>query len=651
MNCCGKYQVTEGSRQRLWRLLIYRRCTDILWLVLFFVFWSGLVFIAGYAWMAGAAERLVFGYDSYGNVCGRRNSPIHNAPFSGQDMTHRKHVFFLDSCNLQIRNIKMSSVALCVSDCPQEQLQTMEDVQHFAKHNGSYLCVYNLNYTEYTTHPNAMDWCPVLPVPSSKSFLLFNRCIPQNPDCYSRFASVLIDVVNEVDFFHRILSGIMAGKDNVIGLSILAVGLSVIMILTFLYISTLLVHIFLTLLMFGILFVSGVLWWLFYDQVNDPIYELETEKENSKFLLGFAIISTLSTIALLTLIFTMRKRIQVTIQLFVVVNKFIRCMPFLLLQPLWAFLILIFYWVLWVAVLLSLGTSGNAQVSSKGQVEYKPLAGIRYMWWYHLVGLIWTSEFFMACQQMIISGATVSWYLNRDKKNIRHPILSSFSLLFWYHLGTAVIGSFLITLLRIPRIILLYISQLLKKRDNTHDRCTIKGCACCFICFEKYLKGLNQNAYTATMINGTVFCTSASEACGIVAKNPPHVSALNCSGVVLTSLGKVFVVSYTVFGGLMAFNYHRVLHIWVVPLLLVAFFAYLVAHCFLLPFETVIHSLLLCYAVDIETNDGSSEKPYFMEQELMELIHQTSTELDKLKIKPIQNGDDSIELQPKTRAD
>ncbi|KAG9460754.1 hypothetical protein GDO78_019742 [Eleutherodactylus coqui] len=100
-------------------------------------------------------------------------------------------------------------------------------------------------------------------------------------------------------------------------------------------------------------------------------------------------------------------------------------------------------------------------------------------------------------------------------------------------------------------------------------------------------------------------------------KSPPSVAVLKSSGVFLIFLGKVFVVCFTVFGGLMAFNYHRELHVWVIPLLLVAFFAYLVAHSFLSLFETVVHSLLMCYAIDMETNDGSSEKPYFMDQDLM----------------------------------
>lgn len=63
----------------------------------------------------------------------------------------------------------------------------------------------------------------------------------------------------------------------------------------------------------------------------------------------------------------------------------------------------------------------------------------------------------------------------------------------------------------------------------------------------------------------------------------------------------------------MAFNYSRALQVWAIPLLLVAFFAYVVAHSFLSVFETVLDILFLCFAVDLETNDGSSEKPYFMD--------------------------------------
>ncbi|XP_027718422.1 choline transporter-like protein 3 isoform X1 [Vombatus ursinus] len=687
----GEYLVSaeESPRQREWRPQIYRKCTDPAWLILFFLFWVGLTFIMGYSVIAGAAGRLVFGYDSYGNVCGKKNSPVEGAPLSGQDMTGRKHVFFMNSCDLETKDLKINSIALCVSSCPEEQLDTLKDVELFAKNNGSFLCVYNLNSVNYTQSPSAASLCPRLPVPPSKSFPLFNRCVPQTPECYSLFASVLI---NDVDTLHRILSGIMSGRDTMLGLCILAVALSLTMMFTFQFITTLLLHIFISLVVLALLLVSGVLWWLYYDYINDLSIELDTEKENMKCLLGFAIVSTVIAVVLLILIFVLRERIQLTVDLFQVTSKTIRSSPSLLLQPLWTFIILIFFWVLWVAVLLSLGTAGTAEVTTRGHVEYKLISGIRYMWWYHLIGLIWTSEFILACQQMTIAGAVVTCYFNRNATEFarrsyfhvlpntaglvsrqvgeltthyvmsfclrnksdppRRPILSSLVTLFNYHQGTVVKGSFLITMVRIPRTVFTYLSNTLKeKEESTCAKYTLKYCSSCFGCLDKCLSHLNQNAYIATSINGTDFYTSARDSHNILSKNPGHIASVSCFGDFMIFLGKIFVVYFTVFGGLMAFNYHRELQVWAIPLLLVAFFAYLVAHNFLSVFEAVLDTLLLCFVIDMETNDGSPEKPYFMDQELMSFMNRSNKLIDaktRRNRKSLTN-EDGTELQPIVR--
>ncbi|XP_054689130.1 choline transporter-like protein 3 isoform X1 [Grus americana] len=640
------------SELREWRPVIYRKCTDTVWLLLFFLFWTGLMFITGYAVMAGAAERLVLGYDSFGNICGRKNAPVKGAPLSGQDMTNKKYVFFLNSCSLEMQSLKISSLSLCVSSCPQEQLNSLEDLQSFARNNGSCLCVYNLNISSYTLNPKAAELCPTLPVPPSKSFPLFNRCVPQNPECYSKYASVLISMVNEMDVFHRILGGILTGKDTVIGLSVLALAFSFILVLAFRFIRPLLVHTLIALVVFGLLFVSGVLWWLYYDYRNDPSTELETEKENVKFLLGYAIFSTVVTVVLLSIILVLRKRLPFTVQLFRIVGKIIGRIPFLLFQPLWTFLILIVFWVVWVAVLLSLGTAGTAQTTSGGQVEYRALSGICYMAWYHFIGLIWTSEFILACQQMTIAGAVVTCYFNRNKSSPPpHPVLSSISVLFCYHLGTAVKGSFLITILRIPRMVLLYLYNVLKQKESACAKCLFKCCFCWVWCQEICLRYFNQHAYTTTAIHGTNFCTSAKDAVFILAKNSAKLASISCFGDFILFLGKVFVVCFTVFGGLMAFNYHRELQAWVVPLLLVGFFAYLISHSFLSVFEVTVDAMFLCFAIDMETNDGSAEKPYFVDQELLSFVSQSNklTEGQKQRsMRSFQDNEDGTELQPMT---
>uniref|UniRef100_A0A8D0TTB1 Choline transporter-like protein n=1 Tax=Sus scrofa TaxID=9823 RepID=A0A8D0TTB1_PIG len=630
MQCLGAEHLVSSERSprpRAWRPQIYRKCTDTAWLFLFFLFWTGLVFIMGYSVAAGATGRLLFGYDSFGNVCGRKNSPVEGAPLSGQDMTLKKHVFFMNSCNLEVRDMRLGSIVLCVSSCPEEQLNTLEEVQLFANTSGSFLCVYSLNSFNYTQNPNADSLCPKLPVPPSKSFPLFNRCVPQTPECYSLFASVLI---NDADTLHRILSGIMSGRDTILGLCILAFALSLALVFTFRLVSTLLVHIFIALVVSGLLFVCGVLWWLYHDYTNDLSVELDNERENMQCVLGFALVSTVITVVLLVLIFILRKRIKLTVELLQVTNKAISTSPLLLFQPLWTLAILIVFWVLWVAVLLSLGTAGAAQVVEGGQVEYKPLSGIRYMWWYHLIGLIWTSEFILVCQQMTIAGAVVTCYFNRNKNDPPdHPILSSLSTLFCYHQGTVVKGSLLIPVVSIPRAVLRSLSHALQEkqrgRAGAWSSFVLRCCSCCLQRLDGCLRHLNQNAYTATAINGTDFCTSAQDALKLFSKNSSHFTSVNCFGDFIIFLGKVLVVCFTVFGGLMAFNYNRVLQVWAIPLLLVAFFAYLVAHSFLSVFETVLDALFLCFAADLETNDGSAEKPYFMDQEFLSFVKRINT--------------------------
>ncbi|XP_039583127.1 choline transporter-like protein 3 isoform X3 [Passer montanus] len=565
------------SELREWRPAIYRKCTDTLWLLLFCLFWAGLdfypsspvlfcliyilstidegklqgsnraelahvtcsdlvqMFISGYAVVAGAAERLVLGYDSFGNICGRKNTPVEGANLSGLDMTNKKYVFFLNSCSLEIQSLKSSSLSLCVASCPQQQLDSLEDLQSFARNNGSSLCIYNLNVSSYTLNPKATQLCPTLPVPPSKSFPLFNRCVPQNPECYSKYASVLISMVNEMDVFHRILSGILAGRDTVIGLSVLALALSLILVLAFRFIQTLFIHTLIALVVFGLLFGSGVLWWLHYDYRNDPSTELETEKENVKFLLGYAIFSTIVTVVLLSLIFVLRKRLPFSVQLFRIVGKIIGRIPFLLFQPLWTFLILIVFWVFWVAVLLSLGTAGTAQSTSGGQVEYRALSGICYMAWYHFLGLIWTSEFILACQQMVIAGAVVTCYFNRNKNNPPpHPVLSSISVLFCYHLGTAVKGSFLITILRIPKIVLLYLYNILNQKRNAKHQF---NCCFCWVCLRYFNQVYLQPVGKVTPPKYSAWVSEAAAEQGVVSVFISTVTAVQPSGLSVNSAG------------------------------------------------------------------------------------------------------------------
>ncbi|XP_069486940.1 choline transporter-like protein 1 isoform X2 [Ambystoma mexicanum] len=622
MGCCGSTQ----SSKRDWKPLEEHSCTDLPWLLLFVLFCVGMGFICGFSIATGAASRLISGYDSYGNICGQKNTKVEHILNSGLDHTTHKNVFFLDPCNLDLVHRKVKSVALCVAACPREELKTLSDVQKFAETNGSLLCDYQLTPPQYTTDKSASTLCPKLPVPKSAPIPFFHRCAPVNISCYAKFAEALITFVSDNSVLHRLISGVMTSKEIIMGLCLLSLVLSMILMVIIRYISMVLVWIITILVILGSIGGTGVLWWLYADNKKTfnealPPDQLQIASDNLQALLIYSIAATIFTVILLLIMLVMRKRVALAIALFHVAGKVFIHLPLLVFQPFWTFLALIFFWIYWVMVLLLLGTTGNPVRNEQGYVEFQVAGPLQYMWWYHVVGLIWISEFILACQQMTIAGAVVTYYFTRDKSRLPFtPILGSVNRLLRYHLGTVAKGAFIITLVKLPRMILMYIHSQLKGKENACARCMLKSCICCLWCLEKCLNYLNQNAYTATAINSTNFCTSAKDAFIILVENVLRVATINTIGDFVLFLGKILIVCSTGLAGVMLLNYQRDYTVWVLPLIIVCLFAFLVAHCFLSIYEMVVDVLFLCFAIDTKYNDGSPGKEFYMDKILMEYV-------------------------------
>ncbi|XP_029917230.1 choline transporter-like protein 1 [Myripristis murdjan] len=639
----GSQQVRLRKRtKREWRPLEDRSCTDLPWFLLFTVFCVGMGSICGFTIVTGGAARLVFGYDSYGNTCGQRNEQIEGVRLSGLDHTDRKYVFFLDPCNIDIVQRKIKSMALCVSLCPSEELTSYQDLKRFAMLNGSELCSYELAGHKYPGLPERFTKCPKLPVPPSKALPVFNRCTPVDISCYAKFAEAVVTFVGDNSVLHRLIAGVAASKEIIIGLCLLALVLSMLLMVIIRYISAVLVWILTALVVLGSLAGTSVLWWLYIDHrlygndtstkvTKEVKEEVEVSRDSGQALLVYAISATVFTVILLLLMLFMRKRVALTIALFHVAGKVFIHLPLLALQPFCTFLALLLFWIYWILVLLFLGTTGNPEQNEEtGLTEFRLTGPLQYLTWYHAVGLVWISEFILACQQMTVAGAVVTYYFTRDKNRLPvTPILSSVLRLVRYHLGTVAKGSFIITLVKIPRLILMYIHNQLKGKENACARCMLKTCICCLWCLEKCLNYLNQNAYAATAINSTSFCTSARDAFVILVENALRVAAINAVGDFVLFLGKVLIVTSTAFAGVLLLNYQRDYAEWLLPLIIVCLFAFLVAHCFLSIFEIVVDVLFLCFAIDTKYNDGTPGKEFYMDKALMEFV-ESSRRLERV---------------------
>jgi len=320
--------------------------------------------------------------------------------------------------------------------------------------------------------------------------------------------------------------------------------------------------------------------------------------------------------------------------LFKETSKCIAHLPGLFLQPLITFIFLIGFFTFWIIVILCLATSyypGTTGVTSQDvlttpstkietieknitwanvkkltMVEYIDKTWVCYMWWVYFIGLIWTSEFIMGCQSMVIAGAVAHWYYKDRYKGNDH-VCYSIGKLMKYHLGSVAKGSFLITIFKIPRLILTYLHEKLRYNKDKGSECasyTLKCCICCFYCLEKFIRYLNHNAYTVVAIDGVHFCKAAKTAFEVLVSHSLEVATINSIGDFILFLGKCFVTAVTGSVGLYFFRKDPNLHFFAAPTLIVCIFAFFIADCLLSLYEMVLDTVYLCMCQNGEAPDG-----------------------------------------------
>ncbi|XP_002731355.1 choline transporter-like protein 1 [Saccoglossus kowalevskii] len=635
--CCCREDNAKQEEGK-WKPLSQRQCTDCTCVIIFILFWCGMLYIAAFSFTTGNVERLIYGYDSYGNVCNKKNPPIENIPFSGSDMTGKPHVFFMNVYN------PSDSLEICVSKCPDIDLNTMSEVRDFTIRTGSRLCRYDYEPDSYTSVKQGTQGpCPETPVKQSNSII--NRCIPTDiQDLLANYVDEIVDWLNAADVFNKVIADLYIARYEILGMCMIAFVIAILMVFLIRFIAAIIVWLIIILAGLGSITATILLWWNYAKRKTalDSFPEeqrVDAQKSNVRAFLIYSIIATVFTVILLLIILVMRKRIAFTVQLFHQAGKALSHMPLLLIQPLWTFIVLILFLAYWCVVLVYMSTAGKPKRHPEtGFVSYEDPEMVKYFWWYHLVGLFWTSEFILACQQFIVATCVTEYYFTREKKYFRSPILKSLGRLISYHTGSLVLGAFIITLVKIPRAILAYTQAKLKDSTSKVAQWIMTCLSCCLWCFEKCLKYLNENAYIVIAIEGVSFCPAAQKAFITLVSNALRVAAINCVGDFVMFLGKLAVVGITAFIGLLIFGSHSSVNYYAIPILLAGIFAFLIAHAFFTIYEMTIDTLLLCFCEDCRVNDGSPGKEYFMDRQLMDFVSNSSEAIDNLERKNNPNS-------------
>uniref|UniRef100_A0A3B3YII8 Choline transporter-like protein n=1 Tax=Poecilia mexicana TaxID=48701 RepID=A0A3B3YII8_9TELE len=251
---------------------------------------------------------------------------------------------------------------------------------------------------------------------------------------------------------------------------------------------------------------------------------------------------------------------------------------------------------------------------------------------YNVFLFFWCANFVTALGQVTLSGAFASYYWAFKKPDDipAYPIFSSLGRALRL-LETVFLGVLVLMAISALTVLLHHFPSRPPGAQNKFAKFLLSCMKCCFWCLEKCIKFLNRNAYIMIAIYGKNFCASARDAFFLLMRNIIRVAVLDKVTDFLLFLGKLLIVgivgifSFFFFSGRIkavedaapSLNYY-----WV-PILTVVVGSYLIAHGFFSVYAMCVDTLFLCFCEDLERNDGSSERPYFMSPELHEILSKT----------------------------
>ncbi|XP_035270201.1 choline transporter-like protein 5-B isoform X2 [Anguilla anguilla] len=381
----------------------------------------------------------------------------------------------------------------------------------------------------------------------------------------------------------------------------------------------------------------------------------------------FMIFLAIIEVIIIILLIFLRNRIRIAIALLEEASRAISYIMSTLFYPIVTFLLLAICIAYWAATAVSLASSGDAiykvmatrsscmytnltcnpeTFSQSNITKLCPGAQCTFAYYggeslYHrylfilqlcnLLVFLWLVNFTIALGQCTLAGAFASYYwaLKKPADIPAFPLFSSFVRAIRYHTGSLALGSLILAVVQLMRVILEYLDHKLKGAKNSFARFLLCCLKCCFWCLEHFIKFMNRNAYIMIAIYGKNFCASAREAFGLLMRNVVRVAVLNKVTDFLLFLGKVLVAGSV---GVLAFFFFTrkipviqegvpSLNYYWIPLLTIIFGSYLIAHGFFSVYAMCVDTLFLCFLLDLEKNKGSASRPFYMSSSLRKILN------------------------------
>ncbi|KAJ3006370.1 hypothetical protein HKX48_000155 [Thoreauomyces humboldtii] len=620
-----------------------RKCHDVIWLILYIISFGAMVAVAYYSIRYGNVDRLIYGRDSEGNLCGASMGVD-----SARDLSNQTDLFyFVDDPNNYRR---------CVPGCP---TATATDAGIICMYDVTLASTHDDKVKQVTNHTCTYTI-------DSKSIL--NRCIPQSllsdikADANATYYNQTYSDGTQSYQWGQSLSLELNARDvaSIIfqdlaqnwWVLLVCVGAS--FVLSFGYL--LLLQFFAGVIVWFTIFVVLLAGWILtayfiynyvritqlhqgllsvgFSQVDSVLY-------NEKLLLALSCIFGGISLILTLAICCLMRRIRLATRIIREASASLRALPWLAFFPFFKYSVILVWMAIFVAIMALLATSGSAIATAvtsdvnSGLTEantgrsYSSDHTLQYLQIYFTFGFLWTYNFIVAIGQCTVAGAIATWYWARDKKHLpRLPVLRALGRTFRYHLGSLAFGSLLIAIVQLIRILILMVQKRVQGVNNKFAKAILCCCQCCFKCIESLLKMLTKNAYVEIAVYGYSFCTACRMAMQLIASNILRLAVVHQVSNFLIFVGKLAVVFLTTLGGLVLLVHlegtDQVFANYAVPAIFIIIFSYITASAFLSTFSMAITTIFLSFCEDSQRNDGSRERPYYMSKNLQNFVDAAS---------------------------
>ncbi|OQS00440.1 choline transporter-like protein [Achlya hypogyna] len=240
---------------------------------------------------------------------------------------------------------------------------------------------------------------------------------------------------------------------------------------------------------------------------------------------------------------------------------------------------------------------------------------LRWFFLYHAFGIYWAVTTILSMTEMTTAMAVALWYFAPTDKatkekafEVADPVKYAVEGILANHVGTAACSALLVAPIRYVRNLFMYI-------ENVQDSESVgSGLAnlfstlfcCCIWCFKSFVIFISKEA--------------SFEAHLLISSHLLRLGSVSRIGNASVLLGKVIICTGACLGAYILMDADDTWTGMAIPMLAIALFSYAIAHTFMSLYETTINVLLLSFTLD-EVSNGGRGKSQFAEPDLLKAVN------------------------------